>query len=88
MVTSFKSPEASPQREAALFYALFLRGHRIEALRRDIDVPAATFAKWMRSADFDNGFRESLQKMYDFRKQVLAIFDSLVERQATLSRVQ
>ena len=28
-----------PQREAAFFYGLFLRGHSAEELRRDIEVP-------------------------------------------------
>ena len=27
----------APQREAAMFYGLFLRGHSPDALRRDID---------------------------------------------------
>ena len=31
----------APQREAAFFYGLFLRGHPVEALRQDIDVPPA-----------------------------------------------
>jgi len=30
-----------PQREAAFFYGLFLRGHSAEQLRRDIEVPQA-----------------------------------------------
>jgi hypothetical protein len=80
--------QASPHREAAFFYALFLRGHRLETLRRDIDVPPDLFAKWMRSSDFEPPFRESLQRMYDYRKQVLAIFDSLVANQNLLTRPQ
>ena len=89
MATSFKSPDQwSPHREAAFFYALFLRGHGIESLRRDIDVPQDVFAKWMRANEFEPPFRESLQRMYDYRKQVLAIFDSLVSSQTTSSRVQ
>ena len=71
----------SPQREAAFFYALFLRGHRVESLRRDIDVPKEVLTKWMRAPDFEPPFRESLQRMYDYRKQVLAIFDSLIASQ-------
>ena len=35
-----------PQREAAFFYGLFLRGHSAEELRRDIAVPAPVLAKW------------------------------------------
>src|SRR5712692_2767434 len=37
-----------PQREAAFFYGLFLRGHSPEQLRRDIEVPPAVLAKWHR----------------------------------------
>jgi len=68
----------APQREAAFFYGLFLRGHDIEALRQDIDVPRSTVEKWMRARDFEASFRENLQRVYEYRKQVLAIFDGLV----------
>jgi len=68
----------SPQREAAIFYGLFLRGHSADELRSEIDIHPLTFQKWMRAPDFDKGFREDLKKMYAYRKQVLAIFDSLV----------
>ena len=89
MATAFKGPdEASPHREAAFFYALFLKGHHVESLRQDIDVPQEVLAKWMRANDFPPPFRESLQRIYDYRKQVLAIFDSLVSSQASLSRIQ
>ena len=37
----------APQREAALFYGLFLRGHSAETLRRDIDVPVKLLNKLM-----------------------------------------
>ena len=37
---------AFPQREAAFFYGLFLRGHSADELRRDIEVPPAVVAKW------------------------------------------
>ena len=80
--------QSSAQREAAFFYALFLRGHRLESLRRDIDVPPELFAKWMRASDFEAPFRETLQKMYDYRKQVLAIFDSLIQHEALQTRPQ
>ncbi|HZS51917.1 MAG TPA: hypothetical protein VFA54_13705 [Bryobacterales bacterium] len=60
----------------------------MESLRRDIDVPEELFAKWMRAGDFEASFRQALQRMYDYRKQVLAIFDSLVANQATLTRPQ
>ncbi len=89
MSTAFKAPDpVTAHREAAFFYALFLRGHRVESLRRDIDVPEDVFSKWMRAGDFEAPFRESLQRMYDYRKQVLAIFDALIANQATLTRPQ
>ena len=44
---------AAPQREAAVFYGLFLRGHPPELLRRDIDIPKPLLEKWMRSRIFD-----------------------------------
>ena len=37
----------APQREAAFFYGLFLRGHDVDALRQDIDVPHGMMDKWM-----------------------------------------
>jgi len=78
----------SPQREAAFFYGLFLRGHSVEALRQDIDVPRPLLDKWMRAHDFEPPFRDSLQRVYTFRKQVLAIFDGLVLNEQNRARVQ
>jgi hypothetical protein len=78
----------TPQREAALFYGLFLRGHSAEVLRRDIDIPKATLEKWMRARDFEHSFRESLRRLYQYRKQVLAIFDELVLREQSRPRLQ
>ncbi len=68
-----------------MFYGLFLRGHPAEDLRRDIDVPAEVFRKWMRARDFEGPFRRTLWRVYRYRKQVLAIFDELVgnERRRT-----
>ena len=68
----------APQREAAFFYGLFLRGHNVEALRQDIDVPRSMLDKWMRAPDFEATFRDDLRRVYAYRKQVLAIFDGLV----------
>ena len=78
----------APQREAAFFYGLFLRGHSVEALRQDIDVPRAVLDKWMRAPDFEATFRETLQRVYAYRKQVLAIFDGLVLNEQNRPRVQ
>jgi hypothetical protein len=78
----------APQREAAFFYGLFLRGHSIETLRQDIDVPQAVLEKWMRARDFQESFRENLQRLYMYRKQVLAIFDGLILNEQNRPRLQ
>ena len=68
----------APQREAAMFYGLFLRGHSLESIREEIDIPPTMFRKWMNAREYDQRFRQDLQQMYRYRKQVLAIFESLV----------
>ena len=78
----------APQREAAFFYGLFLRGHDIDTLRQDIDVPRTMLEKWMRAHDFEASFRESLQRVYAYRKQVLAIFDELVLNEKNRPSIQ
>ncbi|MGD1092568.1 MAG: hypothetical protein ABSB35_11335 [Bryobacteraceae bacterium] len=80
-------PQA-PQREAALFYGLFLRGHSAEVLRRDIDVPKKLLDKLLRRHRNELGVRERLRQVYQYRKQVLAVFDELVTRERTRERVQ
>lgn len=78
----------APQREAAFFYGLFLRGHSVETLRQDIDVPRSLLDKWMNAQDFETSFRESLRRVYVYRKQVLAIFDGLVLNEQNRPRLQ
>ena len=78
----------APQREAAFFYGLFLRGHSVDALRQDIDVPRSMLDKWLKAQDFEESFRESLQRVYVYRKQVLAIFDGLVWNEQKRPRLQ
>lgn len=77
----------APQREAAIFYGLFLRGHSADALRRDIDVPRPVFDRWLQPARYGVHFRDSLRQMYSYRKKVLAIFDELVLREKHRVRV-
>lgn len=77
-----------PQREAAFFYGLFLRGHSADQLRRDIEVPAAVLAKWHREAERDPQLRDIFSRMVDYRRHVLAIFDSLVGSDGQQLRVQ
>jgi len=78
----------APQREAALFYGLFLRGHSAETLRRDIDVPKKLLDKLLRRHRNELRVREKLQQVYQYRKQVLAVFDELVTRERTRERIQ
>ena len=78
----------APQREAAMFYGLFLRGHSAETLRRDIDVPRPVLEKWLNKRRHESGFRDRLKRVYYYRKQVLAIFDELVHNEKNRLRVQ
>ncbi|MCX6612056.1 MAG: hypothetical protein NTW74_14530 [Acidobacteria bacterium] len=78
----------APQREAAMFYGLFLRGHSADDLRRDIDVPKDTLQKWLGTRRYANNFRDNLKRVYSYRKQVLAIFDELVMNEKTRQRLQ
>lgn len=69
---------AEPQHEAAFFYGLFLRGHPLQKLREDIDVPAEVLERWKRQAERDPWDQFSLERILSYRKHVLAIFDSLI----------
>jgi hypothetical protein len=77
-----------PQREAAFFYGLFLRGHSAEQLRRDIEVPPAVLAKWHRDAEREPQLRDIFVRMVEYRRHVLAIFDTLVGWDGQNQRVQ
>lgn len=88
MIAKDEFDPLAPQREAAFFYGLFLRGHSVEALRQDIDVPRTLLDKWLRAPDFETSFRENLRRIYTYRKQVLAIFDGLVLNEQNHVRLQ
>lgn len=77
-----------PQREAAFFYGLFLRGHSAEKLRQDIEVPPAVLAKWHREAEREPQLRDVFSRMLEYRRHVLAIFDALVGSEVQNTRVQ
>ena len=78
-----------PQYEAAFFYGLFLRGHPLEKLRADIDVPPQVLERWQRLALCDPLYHGMAERVLTYRKHVLAIFDSLVFREMeTPHRVQ
>ena len=71
-----------------MFYGLFLRGHSVEALREDIDVPRALVEKWLRTRRYEPELRDTMRRVYVYRKQVLAIFDELVTHEKRRPRVQ
>lgn len=70
-----------PRYEAAFFYALFLRGYPLAKLREDIDVSPKVMARWQRLAAGDPWYRATVERMLNYRKEVLAIFDSLILRE-------
>ena len=76
----------APQREAAMFYGLFLRGHSAETLRRDIDLPKPVIDKLLKRR-FEPNFRDAIRRIYTYRKQVLAIFDELILNEKSKARV-
>jgi hypothetical protein len=79
---------AYPQREAAFFYGLFLRGHSAEKLRRDIEVPPAVLAKWYKESEREPELRDIFTRMVEYRRHVLAIFDALIGSESLPQRVQ
>ena len=77
-----------PQREAAFFYGLFLRGHSADKLRQDIEVPPSVLAKWHREAEREPELRDILSRVVNYRRHVLAIFDTLVDSEKSPQRMQ
>lgn len=77
-----------PQREAAFFYGLFLRGHSPEKLRQDIEVPAEVLAKWHRETERRPEERGRFHRILEFRRSVLAIFNGLIGHEKEPQRVQ
>jgi len=77
-----------PQREAAFFYGLFLRGHSAEELRRDIAVPTPVLAKWDKESVRQPGLRPLLERVVDYRRRVLAIFENLIVHDSATQKLQ
>ena len=82
------SDPLAPQREAAFFYGLFLRGHSLDDLRQDIDVPKPVVTRWANARDYQGVFRSDLNRVYEYRKRVLAIFEGLVSNDTSALRLQ
>ncbi len=87
--TTAEAPLTEPRHEAAFFYGLFLRGHPLQKLRADIDVSPEVLERWNRLANSDPWYQSAVERMVSYRKEVLAIFDSLVFREIdTPTRMQ
>jgi hypothetical protein len=92
-ITQFVGAEAVldldfPQREAAFFYGLFMRGHSAAKLRQDIEVPPVVLAKWHKEAEREPELRDIFYRMVEYRRHVLAIFDTLVGSDEQNRRLQ
>jgi len=70
-----------PRQEAAFFYGLFLRGQPLQKLRADIGVPPHVLERWKRQAKHDPNSKPVVERILNYRRHVLAIFDSLVFRE-------
>ena len=77
-----------PQREAAFFYGLFLRGHSAEQLRQDIEIPATVLAKWDKETVHAPQLRPLLEQIVRYRQHVLAIFENLICHDSAKQRLQ
>lgn len=77
-----------PQREAAFFYGLFMRGHSLDELRRDISVPGDVVTRWQRLWHREPLTRRRCDRMLHYRRQVLAIFNTLVSLELALSHLR
>ncbi len=51
-------------------------------------MPRGLLEKWQKAPDFEMSFRENLERVYAYRKQVLAIFDGLVLNEQNHIRLQ
>jgi hypothetical protein len=89
MVAMVSSNLNEPKQEAVFFYGLFLRGHPLQKLRDDINVPPQVLERWQRLAVRDPWYRATAHRILSYRQHVLAIFDSLVFKEmGTPARLQ
>jgi hypothetical protein len=77
---------AAVHKEAAMFYGLFMRGHSPDRLRQDIEIPRTMFDKWLSHPGYDSAFRDNVKRAYEFRRQVLLVFNELVDHARIRSR--
>ena len=81
-------PLEPPQREAAFFYGLFMRGHSLDELRRDISVPGDVVSRWQRHWRHEPHARHRFERILRYRLEVLAIFNTLVSLELALSHLR
>lgn len=81
-------PLETPQREAAFFYGLFMRGHSLDELRRDISVPGDVVSRWQRLWHREPHTRRRYERMLRYRLEVLALFNTLVSLELALSHLR
>jgi len=77
-----------PQREAAFFYGLLMRGHSLDELRRDIGVPGEVVSRWQRHWRHEPHARHRFERILRYRLEVLAIFNTLVSLELALSHLR
>ncbi len=70
-----------PEAEAAFFYGLFMRGVPLQKLREDIGISPQVAATVSRLSAHDPRYGRLASRIMNYRKHVLAIFDSLVFRE-------
>ncbi len=70
-----------PRQEAVFFYGLFLRGAPLQQIRSDISVPPQVLERWKRLAHREPWLKPMVDRILNYRRHVLAIFDSLVFRE-------
>ena len=63
MIIPSETNLTEPRYEAAFFYGLFLRGHSLEKLRQDIDVPPQVLDRWNRQAMQDPWYRDAVERI-------------------------
>jgi hypothetical protein len=51
-------------------------------------VPRVIIDKWVHARDFQGAFRADLDRVYQYRKRVLAIFEGLVSSEQAHFRLQ
>ena len=89
MLAMIQPDFTEPRYEAAFFYGLFMRGYPLQKLREDIDVPPKVLESWKRLATRDPWYQASVERILTYRKNVLAIFDSLVFKEMEpVTRIQ